>query len=107
MKTITLLAISITSILLTSCFDDDIEETGGNGGGTNLQGIVIDYEGLYRLQTDKNYILTNQIRYRSGKYVLDLSLKEALELGIDGKAYNDMVGKVKILNESGLKMREN
>lgn len=82
---------------LFSCQDDaDFITDKGGGGQTNA--TKIDSLEIYKNQTDQSVMLSNLIRYQDGKYVLDLSEKDAEALGIDMELYHEFLKRVDNIN---------
>lgn len=88
---------------LSSCNDDTYNNEQIGNEPSETFNAVLDSLAIYKIQTDKSMILNNLIHYQSGKYVLDLSIGDAQELGITEMMYNQVLEHVNQLNNSNLK----
>lgn len=95
----------LVAIAAISCTDHITDGLEANKPEPDKQHVKFDEEALYRLQTDKGYILTNQIRYKSGRFVLDLNRKDAEELGIENNLYENAIKQVNLINNTNLKLK--
>ncbi len=60
---------------------------------------------IYLQQTDKGNIINNSVCYRNGEFVLDLSLEDALSIGIDQTLYESQLKQIENINKSNLKLK--
>lgn len=61
--------------------------------------------GIYLQQTDKGKMISNSVCYRNGKFVLDLSLEDAISIGIDRSMYEIQIEQIENINKSNLKLK--
>lgn len=106
-KSINIIIISLMVVAIISCSDHLTEGLEANNPKPDKERVEFDNEALYRLQTDKSYILTNQIRCRSGRFILDISRGDAEMLGIDENLYKNVINQVEIINNTNLKLKGN
>ena len=72
------------------------------------EGVITTKDSLeiYFEQTDKGRLLTNSLIYKDGILVLDLTLEDALSLGIDQSMYEAMLSQIEKINKSGLEIKQ-
>ena len=60
---------------------------------------------IYQKQINHGEMLNNLIRYRNGKFYLDLSAVDAEKLGISLSEYDNVLKQVELLNNKNFKVK--
>lgn len=103
MKTIKLLLI-MSIALCSSCQEQDLVYD-SSIDSEDIIDVRMDSLLIYQKQINHGEILNNLIRYRNGKFYLDLSAVDAEKLGISLSEYDNVLKQVELLNNKNFKVK--
>lgn len=86
---------------LLSCKDEDLRMTQIEDNIESSSSQCSSEDEIYQKQTDINIIAVSHINFNpvKGEYVLDLSMKDAVKLGISDELYDKMLSLVEQMNQ--------
>ena len=103
MKTIKLLLI-MSIALCSSCQEQDLVYD-SSIDSEDIIDVRMDSLLIYQKQINHGEMLNNLIRYRNGKFYLDLSAVDAEKLGITLSEYDNVLKQVELLNNKNFKVK--
>lgn len=103
MKTIKLLLI-MSIALCSSCQEQDLVYD-SSIDSEDIIDVRMDSLLIYQKQINHGEMLNNLIRYRNGKFYLDLSAVDAERLGISLSEYDNVLKQVELLNNKNFKVK--
>ena len=103
MKTIKLLLI-MSIALCSSCQEQDLVYD-SSIDSEDIIDVRMDSLLIYQKQINNGEMLNNLIRYRNGKFYLDLSAVDAEKLGISLSEYDNVLKQVELLNNKNFKVK--
>lgn len=92
-------------LLTTACQNEELVLDNENLVPDGVTVASNDSLDIYMQQTDKGNMISNSICFRNGKFVLDLSLEDALSIGIDHSMYENQIKLIENINKSNLKLK--
>lgn len=95
----------VSLLLSTTACHEESEPTPVKPEPDTPEVARIDSLGLYYQQIDPGNILCNSIYIEDGKYVLDLSMDDAFDFGIDFTIQEILSQQVESINNSGLETK--
>ena len=103
MQTIKLLLI-MSIALCSSCQEQDLVYD-SSIDSEDIIDVRMDSLLIYQKQINHGEMLNNLIRYRNGKFYLDLSAVDAEKLGISLSEYDNVLKQVELLNNKNFKVK--
>ena len=103
MKTVKLLFI-MSIALCSSCQEQDLVYD-SSIDSEDIIDVRMDSLLIYQKQINHGEMLNNLIRYRNGKFYLDLSAVDAEKLGISLSEYDNVLKQVELLNNKNFKVK--
>ena len=94
-------------LLLTSgCQNEELMVEGEKTMPNDTLVVMDDSLSIYLSQSDKGKMLSNAVHLRNGQLELDLTLEDALSIGIDQSMYENQIKQIENINKSNLKFKE-
>ena len=93
-------------LLTIGCQNEELMVEGECPRPNDTLMVMDDSLSIYLSQSDKGRMLNNSVHLKKGQLELDLTLEDALSIGIDQSMYESQIKQIENINKSNLKFKE-